>query len=66
MGQFSDHEKRAEAVREVAMRKSVYRGMVRSGKIMQREADRAIAIMQEIADDYAARAPNLFSHLGET
>lgn len=55
MTKYSDGEKAAAAEREVAMRRSVYAIRIDSRKMTRAEADREIAIMQEIADDYRAR-----------
>ena len=52
---FTDEEKSTAARREVTMRKSVYPRRVRDGKMLQATADREIAIMQEIADEYAEK-----------
>jgi hypothetical protein len=49
-------EKAKEARREVAMRRRVYPGWVGGGKLSQAAADRQIAIMQAIADDYERMA----------
>ena len=56
MSQFTNAEKKIEAQREVQQRRRVYRRLVENGKMSQADADRQIAIMQEIADDYTARA----------
>jgi hypothetical protein len=52
MSNFTAKEKHDEAIREVEMRKSVFPRWVTMGRLTQREADRRIAIMAEIADDY--------------
>jgi len=41
------------------MRLRVYPGLVTKGRITEAEAERGIAVMEAIADDYAA--PDLFS-----
>lgn len=56
MGQFTDTEKAAEARREVKMRRRVYPGWVAMGRQTQEQADRHIAIMDEIATEYTTRA----------
>ena len=56
MSQFTNAEKKIEAQREVQQRRRVYRRLVENCKMSQADADRQIAIMQEIADDYTARA----------
>jgi len=52
-------QKRLCAAREVLLRKRVYPGLVERGRMTQAEADREIAAMQAIADDY--REPDLFA-----
>lgn len=59
---FTDAEKRACAYRELKMRRRVYPRWVADGRMTQAEADREIALMQAIAEDYAE--PNLFSRGG--
>lgn len=49
-------DKKKEAQREVQQRHRVYRRLVENGKMTQGEADRQIAIMQAIADDYTRLA----------
>jgi hypothetical protein len=49
---FTASEKHWVAAREVEMRKAIYPSRVTHGTMSQSQADRAIAIMQEIADDY--------------
>jgi hypothetical protein len=56
MTEFTAEEKHAEAVREVEMRKQVYEGLVRANSLSQQEADRRIALMREIAEDYSQLA----------
>lgn len=51
-------EKRAEALRELGLRRRTYPRWVEAGRLSQADADRQIALMQSIADDYAD--PNLF------
>jgi hypothetical protein len=53
---FTFDEKRRCAIAEVRMRKRVYPRLVTSGRMTQPEADRGIAMMEEIVSDYAARA----------
>lgn len=50
---FTADEKRIEALREVEMRISVYERKVMMGTMSRREADRRLALMREIAADYA-------------
>jgi hypothetical protein len=52
MSNFTAKEKHDEAIREIEMRKSMFPRWVTMGKLTQREADRRIAILQEIANDY--------------
>ena len=54
--QFSAFEKHREAVRELEFRRQVYRRMVGNAKLSNDVANRRIALMQEIADDYAEQA----------
>jgi hypothetical protein len=49
---FTAAEKRAEILREIKFRERVYGRLVESGGMKQADAERRIAIMQEIADDY--------------
>lgn len=49
---FTAKDKLACAEREVGMRKRVYPAWVRAGRMTQADADREIAAMQAIADDY--------------
>ncbi|BEV44373.1 hypothetical protein [Afipia carboxidovorans] len=52
---FTDDEKAAEAERELRMRKQVYPRRVADGRMTQADADRKIAIMAEIAEDYKSK-----------
>jgi hypothetical protein len=49
---FTAADKRKCAEREVAMRRRVYPRHVANRTMLQVAADREIALMQEIADDY--------------
>lgn len=49
---FTDAEKLKALMRECALRVAVYPGRVASKKMKQADADRELAIMHEIADDY--------------
>jgi hypothetical protein len=49
---FSNLEKQREAQREVAYRKQVYDRLISAQRMSRQDADRKIAIMQEIADEY--------------
>ncbi|WP_439137522.1 hypothetical protein [Roseicyclus sp.] len=55
---FTAAEKRAAAERELKFRRRVYPRWIENGKMTQKEADKQIALMQAIADDYAE--PDLF------
>lgn len=55
MSAFTDVEKMKAAEREVGMRRLVYLRRVADGKMKQADADRGIAIMEEIAADYRAK-----------
>lgn len=50
--QFSNMDKASCARREVEQRKRVYPRLIDTQRLSQREADRQIALMQEIAADY--------------
>ena len=52
MADFSDEDKLKTAEREVKMRRRVYPRFVEEGKMSQVQADREIAIMEAIAEDY--------------
>jgi len=52
MNIYTAEEKHREALRELAMRKRVYPCQIASGQMGKRDAERLIAIMQEISDDY--------------
>lgn len=52
---FSDEEKRQCAEREAKMRRRVYPRWVADGRMKQEQADREIAIMDEIARDYRSK-----------
>ena len=45
-------EKLNEVLREIRQRQRVYPRLIAAGKLSQADADRQIAIMREIADDY--------------
>jgi hypothetical protein len=47
---FTNAEKLREVEREIGMRKRVYPSFVARGKLRQEDADRQIAIMQEVAE----------------
>lgn len=49
-------EKWMEARRELKMRMRVYPNLIESGQLAETTAKERIAIMQEIADDYAKQA----------
>ncbi len=55
---FTPDQKRVAALREAHMRQRVYPGLVAKGRMTAEEAERGIAVMQAIADDYAG--PDLF------
>ena len=50
---FSAEQKRRAAESEVVMRKRVYVRLVEDGRMTRELADRKIAVMAEIAADYA-------------
>jgi hypothetical protein len=49
---FTNREKNKEALREVDYRRFVYSKRIGDGKMTQADADRKIAKMVEIAEDY--------------
>ena len=55
-GQFSAFEKHREAIRELEYRRRVYERLVASARLSSDIANRRLALMQEIADDYAEQA----------
>lgn len=60
---FSRPEKHAAALRELRQRRRVYPRLVGRGRMTQADADRQIAIMEEIANDYKDQG-DLFDELG--
>ena len=56
---FSDGDTLACLEREIALRISVYGRRVAERKMSQNKADREIAIMQSIAEDYRKKIPEL-------
>ena len=54
MSRFTATEKAREALRELRMREQVYRRMVAENQLTAKVAEQRIALMQEIADEYAA------------
>jgi hypothetical protein len=52
---FTDEEKAKCALREAAWRRMVYGNAVAKGRMTQEQADREIAMMDEIAAEFAAR-----------
>jgi hypothetical protein len=49
---FTDREKWQAATRELGLRLRVYPSLVKSGRMTQQEADRQIALMDAMSDDY--------------
>lgn len=49
---ITDEDKHREAVREVSLRHGVYARRVAAGLMRQADADRQLAIMRAIAEDY--------------
>ena len=49
---FTNKEKHAALLREIAFRKYVYPKRVAALKMSQPEADKQIAVMEQIAEDY--------------
>lgn len=56
MARFTDQQKHEAAERELRFRKRVYARRVADGRMKQEQADREIAVMAEIADDYRAKS----------
>lgn len=52
---FTNYEKLQCVRREIEMRRRVYAGRVFRGQMTQAYADSEIALMEEIAADYAAK-----------
>lgn len=52
---FTNGEKRACAEREVKQRNRVYPRLVENGRMTKEAAEREIAMMKEIAEDYETR-----------
>jgi hypothetical protein len=50
--QFTREQKLGEIIREIALRRAVYKGQVRNGRMTEHEAEKRIAIMVQIAKDY--------------
>lgn len=55
-GKFSAVDKRDCVIREANMRRMVYPRRIEAGKMRQGSADREIALMDEIAEDYKVLA----------
>jgi hypothetical protein len=53
---YTNKEKADEARREVGYREHVYERRVNDGKMSRQTADRRIAIMKEIQEEYEAAA----------
>ncbi len=56
MTRFTDQEKREAAEREVKFRRRVYARRISEGKMKPEQAEREIAVMEEIAEDYRAKS----------
>ena len=54
--QFSATEKHREVCRELDKRRYVYPKLVANGKLTQRTADRQIAVMEQVAEEYRVLA----------
>lgn len=52
MAEFTPGEKLACVRRELALRRNVYPGFVARGKMKQSAADKEIAVIESIVDDY--------------
>lgn len=53
---FTAEELYTEAMRELKMRERVYAGQVQAGAMSPDLAEKRIAMMRQIADDYAKQA----------
>jgi hypothetical protein len=53
---FTDQEKLACVQRELALRKHVYPRLIANGKLKPAAADRELALMLAIVEDYRSRA----------
>ena len=56
MSRFSDQQKYEAAAREVRFRQRVYARRVAAEKMTKEQADREIAVMEEIAQDYRTKS----------
>lgn len=52
---ITDEDKYREALREVGLRHGFYAKAVKAGRMTRDVADRRIAVMQAIANDYGAK-----------
>ena len=66
MAQCTNAEKLREVENEVMRRHRIYRRLIRSGAISEKNAARQIAIMTDIANDYREKviAGPLFNQVG--
>jgi hypothetical protein len=53
---FTDADKLKALMRECALRAAVYPGRVAAKKMKQADADRELAIMRQIAEDYREKS----------
>ena len=53
---FTNREKADCAEREIAMRRHIYTGWVQVGRMTHQRAEREIALMKAIHEDYTAKA----------
>ena len=56
MSKYSDQQKYEAAMREVRFRQRVYARRVAAKKMTKEQADREIAVMVEIAEDYRVKS----------
>ena len=56
MSRYTDQQKYEAAAREVRFRQRVYARRIEAQRMTQEQADREIAIMAEIAEDYRAKS----------
>ena len=53
MTAFTTAEKRREIERELRQRENVYPRLIANGKLTQQKADRQMAVLRAVLDDYA-------------
>lgn len=56
--EFTPTDKLKAVEREIGFRRYVYKGRVANGKMTEAEAEKGIAVMEAIADDYRRQLDN--------